>query len=153
MEQQHSAGVRARARGRMPFSSLNLVRLNLQMATSNAWQRWIGLPEGAPFRPRSGKLTSLSDPLPQSQIVCTSFVPGQRARVLAERTHSATFRKSGFRRPVSGQLEDGVPHAEALSPFNPICAFNMSSERARPGTGASLVISSPLAATSQVPPM
>lgn len=78
---------------------------------------------------------------------------GQRARVLADLTHFATVGKSGLRRPVCGHLEDGVPHAEALSPFNPIHAFDQSSERARPGTGASLVVSSPLAATYQISPV
>ena len=137
----------------MPFSSLNLVRLNLQMATSNAWQRWIGLPEGALLQSRPGDLTSLANPFPQFRSARTSFVPGQRARVLADPTHFAAVRKSGLRRPVCGQLEDGVPHAEALFPFNSIYAFGKFSDRAKPGTGASLVISSPLAATSQVPPM
>jgi hypothetical protein len=137
----------------MPFSSLNQVRMDLQTATSGAWQRWIGLPEGALFRPRSGELTILSNPLPQTQSVRNSFVPGQRARVLADPTHFATVGKSGLRRPVCGQLEDGVPHAEALFPFNSIYAFGKSSDRAKPGTGASLVISSALAATSQVSPM
>jgi hypothetical protein len=137
----------------MPFSSLNQVQMDLPTATSGAWQRRIGLPEGALFRPRPGELTTLSGHLPQTQSVRNSFVPGQRARVLADRSHSATVGKSGLRRPVCGQYEDGVPHAEALYPFNPIHAFDQSSDRARPGTGATLVISSALATTSQVPPV
>ncbi len=99
MELQHSAGVRARARGRMPFSSLNQVQMDLPTAMSSAWQRWIGLPEGALLWLRSGDLTSLSSHLPQIQSVSTSFVSGQRARLLADRTHFATFRKAGFIRP------------------------------------------------------
>lgn len=153
MELQHSAGVRARARGSMPFSSLNQVRSDLQAVTSGAWQRWIGLPEGALLWPRSGELTSLSRSHPQSQSVSTSFVSGQRARLLADRTHFATFRKAGLIRPVCGHLKNGVPHAEALSPFNLIYASDQSSDRARPGTGASLVASSALATVSQIPPM
>ena len=137
----------------MPFSSLDQVRLDLPTATSSAWQRWIGLPEGALLRSRPGDLTSLANPFPHFHSARASFVPGQRARVLADRTHSAAVRKPGLRRPVCGQLEDGVPHAEALSPFNLNYAFDKSSDRARSGTGASLVISSPLAATSQVPPV
>ena len=153
-ELQHSAGVRARARGRMPFSSLDQVRLNLPTATSGAWQRRIGLPEGALFWPRPGKLTTLSDHhLPQTQSVCISFVPGQRARVLADRSHSAPVGETGLIRPVCGHLEDGVPHAEALFPFKSIYAFINTSDRASPGTGASLVVSSALATTSQISPV
>ena len=137
----------------MPFSSLDQVRSNLPTATSNAWQRRIGLPEGALLQPRPGDLTTLFDHLPQSQSVRTSFVPGQRARVLADSSHSATVRKAGLIRPVCGHLEDGVPHAEALSPFIPIHAFIKTSNRARPGRGTSLVISSALATASQVSPV
>jgi len=107
----------------MPFSSLNRVQLDRQMTSNGAWRQWIGLPEGASFWSRFLSFTTLSNPSR-----CFHIEPETLARRSASPCAESPRALSRYRRTrsserVGGYLEDGVPHAEALSPakrFSPI---------------------------------
>lgn len=104
--------------GSMPLSSLNPVLADRQLATSGARQRWTGLPEGASLLLTFGGFTSLSNPPRVFDIE-----PGALARrpvsPCAGRPRALSRRqRTRSRRASCGYLEDGVPHAEALSPAN-----------------------------------
>jgi hypothetical protein len=60
-------------KGSMPFSSLDRPPAGRQMASSGAWQRWIGLPEGASIGSRLNILTCLSETLRSFATYTTSF--------------------------------------------------------------------------------
>ena len=103
-------------KGSMPFSSLNRLRMDRQIASNGAWQRGTGLPEGASFWFRLNGFTSLSNP-PRS----FDIEPGTLARrPVSPCTGSpralSLYRRTRSNERVGGHLEDGVPHAEALSP-------------------------------------
>src|SRR6187402_2400524 len=100
----------------MPVSSLDRIRTDRQMALNDAWQRWTELPEGASFLPRLDSFTSLSNPpchidVELVKLARRSVSPSaERPRALSR------YRKTRSSERVGGHLEDGVPHAEALSP-------------------------------------
>ena len=102
--------------GSMPFSSLNRVQRDRQTAQGGACQQRIGLPEGAPRWLRQVNLTTLSE-TPRtfeaernSSALAFASPCADRTRVLARPRRPCSHWQG------SGQLEDGVPHAEALSP-------------------------------------
>lgn len=110
-------------KGSMPFSSLDRFRTDRQMVSSGAWQRWTGLPEGASFLPRLRSFTSLSNP-PRRFDIEPETLARRPVSPCAGRSR-ALCRHRGTRsvERVGGYLEDGVPHAEALSPakqFSPV---------------------------------
>lgn len=106
----------------MPFFSLNRIRMDRQMASNGAWQQWIGLPEGASFWFRFGNFTSLSNPFRFSNFDTETLARRPASpcagslRALPRHWMTRSTERGG------GYLEDGVPHAEALSPatFSPI---------------------------------
>ena len=107
------------------LSSLNRVLMDRLMAWNSAWQRRIGLPMGALFRFRLGNLMRLSEKPFRSfvdLIVSSSRAPeipfAGNSRVLARRRRPCLLWQA------CGQFEDGVPHAEALSPFKPRTSIN-----------------------------
>jgi hypothetical protein len=126
----------------MPSTSLNWARSGQQLTLDGAWQRWIGLPEGAQFRSRLNIPTSLSETFRSfvSHFVSPSRTPASpcagSSRDLAERRSP----RNSWR--ACGQLEDGVPHARALSPANMQCQFNAQGSRPRSQTEFPLVVSS-----------
>lgn len=110
----------------MPFSSLNRIQTDRQMASNGAWQRWTGLPEGASFVSRLHDFTSLSNPprpvdTEPGTLARRSVSPSAgRARALSRCRKIRSIERMG------GYLEDGVPHAEALSPANRISPIQRS---------------------------
>ena len=102
----------------MPSTSLNQDQMAWQLALKSARQLWIGLPEGALFKPRLNILTCPSKP---TRIFASHFVSSSRT---SASPCAGTLRDLARRRRpriifrVRGQLEDGVPHARALSPAN-----------------------------------
>src|SRR5690606_24304706 len=102
----------------MPISSLNRIRMDRQLATNGAWQHWTGLPEGALFGPWLHHLDDLANPshtLAVARLSCAREPASPCAgltRVLAQWRRPRVFSRA------AGHLEDGVPHAEALSPTN-----------------------------------
>jgi hypothetical protein len=132
----------------MPSTSLNWARSGQQLTLNGAWQRWIGLPEGAQFRSRLNNPTSLSETF---RSFVLSYVRQSRtpaspcagsSRDLAEQ------RSTCFSFGSCGQLEDGVPHARALSPANIQHQACSKGSRPRQQTEFTLAISS-LATPSQ----
>ena len=104
----------------MPFSSLDRFRMDRQMASNGARQRWTGLPEGVPFRSRLGEFTHLSNPS-RTFDVDNLTLAHRSASPCTERLRALPRQRSPrFDRRGRGHLEDGVPHAEALSPANRI---------------------------------
>jgi len=102
----------------MPFSSLNRIRMDRQMASSGAWQLWTGLPEGALLWSRLGDFTHLSNPS-RTFDVDTRTLARRSASPCTERPRALPRQRKPRRyRLGCGHLEDGVPHAEALSPAN-----------------------------------
>lgn len=117
--------------GSMPFFSLNRVRMDRQMASNGAWQQWIGLPEGASFWSWFGSFTSLSNPFRFSKSE-TETLARRSASPCAERLRALP--RSWMTRSTErggGYLEDGVPHAEALSPANRFSPIARGSPLAR----------------------
>ena len=102
----------------MPTSSLNQSECGWQMTSSGAWQQWIGLPEGASLKFR---LDNLADPSNLFRTIKTEpfssmFAPAS-PRAGSEHV-LARSRSASVTALACGHLEDGVPHAEALSPAN-----------------------------------
>jgi hypothetical protein len=134
----------------MPSSSLDWVQLDQQMVFDSAWQRRIGLPEGALSKPRLNNLTYLSEPFRtfvhhRFISACASEPKGWRI------AHGRAAAKTRHFWRACGLLEDGVPHARALSPAN-ICdttSHQRPSRRAKPEF--TLVVSS-LATTHEASP-
>jgi hypothetical protein len=113
-------------KGSMPFSSLNRLRMDRQMASNDAWQRGTGLPEGASFWFRLNGFTSLSNPPRRFDIEPETF-SRRSERPSAERSRALSrYRGTRSFERVGGYLEDGVPHAEALSPANRISPIQRS---------------------------
>ena len=138
--------------GSMPFSSLDRFRTDRQMASNGAWQRWTGLPEGAPFWSRLNDFTDLSNPsrtfdvdiltlARRSASPCT-----ERLRALPRQRSPRCYRRG------RGYLEDGVPHAEALSPANRFSPIRRGACPTRSVDEPALVVSA-LATTQQASPM
>lgn len=113
--------------GSMPFSSLNRPEMDRQVTLSDAWQQWIGLPEGALLWCRPGGFTSPSNPSRYFDVDYPTLAR-RPASPCAERMRAfrPTTKTSPLRRGC-GHLEDGVPHAEALSPANTRYATNAQS--------------------------
>jgi hypothetical protein len=135
----------------MPFSSLNRFRMDRQMTSNGARQQWIGLPEGASFWFRFGSFTFLSNPFRISD-----FEPQTLARRSASpcaESPRALSRYRNTRSPerVGGHLEDGVPHAEALSPANRFSSIKRGSSLA--GFAKETLAVSALATTQQISSM
>lgn len=96
------------------------------MASSGAWQRWTGLPEGALLWSRLYGFTSLSNP-PRLFDVEPGTLARRSASPSAVRVRALSrYRKIRSTERVGGHLEDGVPHAEALSPANRISPIQRS---------------------------
>ena len=135
-----------------PLSPLNRVLMDRPLTSNSAWQRWIGLPEGALFKFWNAYLISLPEPFRTFVIliVSSSRAPASPCagspRELARRRRACAFPQ------VNGQLEDGVPHERALSPANTQCNRNADHWFERYITEAALVIST-LATTSQTSSM
>lgn len=126
MMPNHCASVGASIRA-MPSSSLNWIRTDQQTVMAGAWQRWTGLPQGAPSGPGSSTSRPCSTPSAHSVPCMLRPCDGQRAH--AGFSHAL----AGPRTPVifgCGQLEDGVPH-EALSPANSQLSIHHKKRRAR----------------------
>jgi hypothetical protein len=138
--------------GSMPFSSLNRVRLDRQMVARGAWQQWTELPEGARCEPRRHDFTYPSKPPRTFQAKRNSSVRRSASPCAARPRVLALL---GTPRVISlgcGQLEDGVPHAEALSPANRNHKPHGLSSRTR-AKGREPLAGSALASTPQIPPM
>ncbi len=103
-------------KGSMPFSSLNRVRLDRQMAMSDAWQRWTELPEGASLLLRFDGFTSLSNP-PRS----FDIEPG----TLARRSESP----SAERRVRCLDIEELVPTSELADTWKMECLMQKRCHR------------------------
>lgn len=101
----------------MPFSSLNRILKGRQMAMNGAWQQWTGLPEGASLRFRFVAFTTLSTPSRYFDVDYPTLAR-RSASPCAERMRAfrPTTKTTSPLRRGRGHLEDGVPHAEALSP-------------------------------------
>lgn len=109
---------RSENQGSMPFSSLNRFRTDRQMALSGAWQRWTELPEGASLWLRLHGFTSLSNP-PRYFDIGSETLARRPVSPSAGRSRALSrYRRTRSTERVGGHLEDGVPHAEALSPTN-----------------------------------
>ncbi len=106
-------------KGSMPFASLNRFQADRPLVSIAAWQPWIGLPEGASVGLRLKHLLPLSDPFRHFEAANTSSIDAT-ASPCAGRLDGFMQRRAHCVRMQSGcgQLEDGVPHAEALSPAN-----------------------------------
>lgn len=140
-------------KGRMPLPSLNRALAGRPMTLSGAWQRWMGLPEGALRKSRLNQLTNLSNPSRKSRLCFIRVHELQRARVLDSRARAGAVRIPGSCEPDCGHDQDGVPHAEAL----PTTTTSYRSQAKRFGTGlrtrAALVVSSALASAPETSPM
>ena len=103
--------------GSMPFSSLNRILMDRQMTLNGAWQQWTGLPEGASLRFRLGAFTPRSNPYRYFDVDYPTLAR-RSASPCAERMRAfcPTTKTTSPSRRGRGHLEDGVPHAEALSP-------------------------------------
>ena len=118
-------------KGSMPLSSLNRIQTDRQMASSGAWQRWIELPEGASLVLRPDGFTILSNPPrhlhvePRTLARRPASPSAVRPRALSRHGNA---RSAGR---VGGHLEDGVPHAEALSPAKRISPIQRALRVAR----------------------
>ena len=136
----------------MPLSHLNRVLMDRPLTSDSAWQRWIGLPQGALFGFRFADLICLPKPFRTfvDTLVSSSRAPESpcagNSHALTRQRRACTFSQ------VNGQLEDGVPHARALSPAN-----MQSNCNANPGIDRYLkepaLVVTALAATPQTPPM
>jgi len=135
----------------MPFFSLNRIRMDRQMASNGAWQQWMGLPEGASFWSRFGNFTSPSNPFRFSNFETETLARRSaspcagRLRALPRSWITRSTERGG------GYLEDGVPHAEALSPANLFSSIKRDVLVAR-FVEETLAVSAP-AATQQVSSM
>ena len=134
----------------MPFSSLNRIQMDRQMASSGAWQQWTGLPEGASLWFRLDAFTPPSNPSRYFDVDYPTLAR-RSASPCAERMRA--FRpttKSPPSRRGCGHLEDGVPHAEALSPASRFSPTSCEDRFARIVEEAALVVSA-LATTPEIP--
>lgn len=137
--------------GSMPFSSLSRIRPDRLMTSNGAWQQWTGLPEGASSEFVPDTFTNLSNP---------SRYFTAELQTLARHSASPCAERSRAlhrpRRPRSqgrgcGYFEDGVPHAEALSPFKRFVPLRRSVRSPRSAARSALVVSA-LASTHQTSP-
>ncbi|AGK57364.1 hypothetical protein HYPDE_28423 [Hyphomicrobium denitrificans 1NES1] len=136
----------------MPFSSLNRILMDRQITLNGAWQRWTGLPEGASLWFRLGAFTAPSNPYRYFDVDYPTLAR-RSASPCAERMRA--FRpttKSPPSRRGCGHLEDGVPHAEALSPASRFSPTPREDCSARIVEEAALVVSA-LATTPETPSM
>ena len=137
----------------MPLSPLNQIRMDRQIAKLDTRQHWIALPQGVSGKLRLKHLTCLSN-LSRISIPDRLVRPLlQRARVLASRRVLDLIDDPRFSPAGRGDAEDGVPHAEALSPAN----IHDGNERMWLARAAKihtpLVVSSALATTPKISPM
>lgn len=131
---------RSENQGSMPLSSLNRSKPDRQMVWNAAWQRWIGLPEGASFRPRLNHFTNLSHP---SRISTVVNLTSARAPVSPCTGASRAFMRQGTNWPAGqlcGLAEDGVSHADALLPAGPHVFTSPRQVVARAAKDVTLVI-------------
>jgi len=91
--------------------------MDRQTTLNGAWQQWTGLPEGASLRFRLVAFTIPSTPSRYFDVDYPTLAR-RPASPCAERMRA--FRPTTKTTPPlwrgRGHLEDGVPHAEALSP-------------------------------------
>jgi hypothetical protein len=104
----------------MPLSSLDRILTDRQMASSDAWQRWTGLPEGASLLLTFGDFTSLSNPPRPFDIELGTLARRPVSPCAGRPRALSRCRSTRSLERVCGYLEDGVPHAEALSPANDV---------------------------------
>ena len=150
---QHCASVREGTQGLMPLSPLNQIRMDRQIAKLDTRQHWIALPQGVSGKLRLKHLTCLSN-LSRISIPDRLVRPLlQRARVLASRRVLDLIDDPRFSPAGRGDAEDGVPHAEALSPAN----TDTFSQRIKIAPAScvysALAVSSALATTPKISPM
>jgi hypothetical protein len=135
----------------MPFSSLNRIQSDRQMASSGAWQQRTGLPEGASLWFRLGAFTSPSNlsryfDVDYPTLACRPASPcAERVRAFRPTTKTTLPMRRG-----RGHLEDGVPHAEALSPASRLSQTPREDRSARTVEETALVVSA-LATTPEIP--
>lgn len=110
----------------MPFSSLNRIRMDRQMASNGAWQRWTELPEGASFVLRLDGFTYLSNPPRHFDIEPVTLARRSVSPSAGRPRALSRYRNLRSIKQVGGYLEDGVPHAEALSPAKRISPIKRS---------------------------
>mgnify|MGYP007125639612 CR=1 FL=1 len=142
-----------KAQGFMPTSSLNRIRMDRQMAMSNAWQQWIGLPEGALLRSRHRMPHVSVQSFPHFDIDPICPCERRRARVPELHARAGSSRSTGPWWPDCGHSEDGVPHAEDLVSTTKFLDDQTRRARASHAERSSLEVSSVLATTPQTPPM
>ena len=138
----------------MPLSPLNRIRMDRQIAKRGTRQHRIALPQGVPGQLRLKLLICLSN-LTRISIPVRYVRPVlQRARVLAaRRVLDLIDDPRYFHLAGRGDAEDGVPHAEALSPAHfHDCNWRIWLARAAQ-IYTPLVVSSALAATPKISPM
>jgi len=122
------------------------------MTLSGARQQWTGLPEGALLWFRLGGLMTQSD-LSRHFDVDNQTLARRLASPCAER--SRAFTRPRRPRPLGrgrGYLEDGVPHAEALSPASRLSQTQREISFAEFVEESALVVSA-LATTPEAPSM
>ena len=142
-----------KSEGSMPTFSLDRILSDRQMALSGAWQRRMGLPEGASLEPRLHTAHVSIQPFPHFSSAPHSSAQASaspRAEVLRACRSDEKHRQD---KPGCGHSQDGVPHAE--EPFTTIfdSASRFVEARAQAFAGSALVVSSALASASQAPPM
>ena len=137
----------------MPFFSLNRIRSDRQTALSSAWQRRMGLPEGAPLKPRLNASRSPIRPFPHFSTAQQSSAwstASPRAAVPCACRGVEMHRRN---KPGGGHSDDGVPHAEEPSTTDFDSASSDIEARAQAFAGSTLVVSSALASAYATPPM
>lgn len=105
--------------GSMPFSSLDRPLMDRQQTLNGAWQQWIGLPEGASFWSRLNSSMDLSKPSRTFFTANVSSVPTSASPCAGDLCGLTLWNNPCLTsQGECGQLEDGVLHADALSPAN-----------------------------------